>query len=174
MASIQQSMNQLPVHYTGEPVSPHFRVRLLAMRHPALNSRRASLWVDWTTSKEANTAISIYRLLCSKREPIPIRTSRLKSGTRKEDPSLLVRPLCLPSYQLTWTIVDEAVRAHYEPLKKGDRFGPSWTNHWVKCSIKVPKEWKEKERIQLEFDPRHVFQLCLGVMLMAVCGNVQL
>lgn len=26
---------------------------------------------------------------------------------------------------------DEAKRAHYKPLKKGDKFGPSWTNHWV-------------------------------------------
>ena len=25
----------------------------------------------------------------------------------------------------------EAVRAKYKPLKKGDTFGPSWTNHWV-------------------------------------------
>ena len=27
------------------------------------------------------------------------------------------------------------------------------TNHWVKASITIPKEWQDKEWVQLEFDP---------------------
>lgn len=30
---------------------------------------------------------------------------------------------------------EEAKRKHYRPLKKGERFGPSWTNHWVRQGI---------------------------------------
>ncbi|KAL9934910.1 hypothetical protein V8E36_005986 [Tilletia maclaganii] len=41
----------------------------------------------------------------------------------------------------------------YVPLKKGDRFGPSWTNHWVKFVFEVPKDWREEEDVQIEFDP---------------------
>ena len=33
---------------------------------------------------------------------------------------------------------DEAKRATgYKTFKKGDHLGPSWTNHWVKMSIRV-------------------------------------
>lgn len=29
---------------------------------------------------------------------------------------------------------DEAKRKHYKALRKGERFGPSWTNHWVRST----------------------------------------
>ncbi|KAK0524454.1 Glycoside hydrolase, 38 vacuolar alpha mannosidase [Tilletia horrida] len=41
----------------------------------------------------------------------------------------------------------------YVELKKGDKFGPSWTNHWVKFTFEVPKEWRDEEDVQIEFDP---------------------
>ncbi|CAD6893767.1 unnamed protein product [Tilletia laevis] len=41
----------------------------------------------------------------------------------------------------------------YVPLKKGDKFGPSWTNHWVKFTFEVPKDWRDEEDVQIEFDP---------------------
>ena len=28
-------------------------------------------------------------------------------------------------------------------LKKGHRFGPSWTNHWVKVDLKIPKDFQQ-------------------------------
>jgi alpha-mannosidase len=46
----------------------------------------------------------------------------------------------------------EAKRQTYKPAKKGDSFGPSWTNHWFKVTLHIPKEWEEYERVQLEFD----------------------
>lgn len=48
---------------------------------------------------------------------------------------------------------DEARRKHYKPIRKGERFGPSWTNHWVRIHLNVPGEWSDEERVQLEFDP---------------------
>ena len=46
----------------------------------------------------------------------------------------------------------EASNARYSPTTKGHRFGPSWTNHWVKITLNVPQAWEECERVQLEFD----------------------
>ncbi|KAJ1035181.1 hypothetical protein NDA18_000777 [Ustilago nuda] len=48
---------------------------------------------------------------------------------------------------------DEAKRQTYTKAKKGIKFGPSWTNHWLKLKLNVPKEWVKKEWVQLEFDP---------------------
>ncbi|KAN0061958.1 Glycoside hydrolase, 38 vacuolar alpha mannosidase [Thecaphora frezii] len=48
---------------------------------------------------------------------------------------------------------DEAKMQHYQPAKKGDTFGPSWTNHWLKLHLTVPNEWRQKDWVQLEFDP---------------------
>lgn len=53
---------------------------------------------------------------------------------------------------LTKPSFEEAKRQTYKPAKKGDKFGPSWTNHWFRVTIKIPKEFEEYERVQLEFD----------------------
>ena len=37
-------------------------------------------------------------------------------------------------------------------ISKGHMFGPSWTNHWCKMTIDIPKEWSGKE-VELRFDP---------------------
>ncbi|TYJ52493.1 hypothetical protein B9479_006887 [Cryptococcus floricola] len=47
---------------------------------------------------------------------------------------------------------EEAKRQTYKPAKKGDSFGPSWSNHWFKVTLRIPKEWAEYERVQFEFD----------------------
>lgn len=47
---------------------------------------------------------------------------------------------------------EEAKRQTYKPAHKGDKFGPSWTNHWFKITLHIPKEWEEYERVQFEFD----------------------
>lgn len=49
----------------------------------------------------------------------------------------------------------EAVRALARDGKtatKGQQFGPSWTNHWFRVDLKIPKSWTEYERVQFEFD----------------------
>ncbi|BGP14223.1 hypothetical protein JCM10213_005885 [Rhodosporidiobolus nylandii] len=49
----------------------------------------------------------------------------------------------------------EAVRKPFKPAKKGDMFGPSWTNHWFRLTLTLPQtpSWQQAERVQLEFDP---------------------
>ncbi|KAI0319402.1 glycoside hydrolase family 38 protein [Amylostereum chailletii] len=54
--------------------------------------------------------------------------------------------LSKPSFQ-------EAMKQDYKPAKKGDSYGPSWTNHWFKASLNIPSDWEKYERVQLEFDP---------------------
>ncbi|EPQ26471.1 uncharacterized protein PFL1_06119 [Pseudozyma flocculosa PF-1] len=48
---------------------------------------------------------------------------------------------------------DEAKKQQYKPAKKGGTFGPSWTNHWLRIHLAVPEEWRNKDWVQLEFDP---------------------
>ncbi|CBQ67971.1 probable AMS1-alpha-mannosidase [Sporisorium reilianum SRZ2] len=48
---------------------------------------------------------------------------------------------------------DEAKRQTYLKADKSIKFGPSWTNHWLKLKLTVPKDWVKKEWLQLEFDP---------------------
>ncbi|PLW49433.1 hypothetical protein PCASD_01936 [Puccinia coronata f. sp. avenae] len=47
----------------------------------------------------------------------------------------------------------EAVRQNYKKIAKGFKFGPSWSNHWVKATLNVPKKYQDRERVQFEFDP---------------------
>ncbi|KAI7962828.1 hypothetical protein MJO28_000922 [Puccinia striiformis f. sp. tritici] len=47
----------------------------------------------------------------------------------------------------------EAAHQHYTRISTGFKFGPSWTNHWVRAIMTAPKHLQEKERVQFEFDP---------------------
>ncbi|KAI9601418.1 hypothetical protein H4Q26_001236 [Puccinia striiformis f. sp. tritici PST-130] len=47
----------------------------------------------------------------------------------------------------------EAIHQKYKKISKGFKFGPSWSNHWVKATLNVPKAYHDKERVQFEFDP---------------------
>ncbi|CAO1631926.1 unnamed protein product [Sympodiomycopsis kandeliae] len=46
-----------------------------------------------------------------------------------------------------------AKKQRFVPSQKGDAFGPSWSNHWMRITINVPKKWQDKEWVELEFDP---------------------
>ncbi|KAI0640866.1 glycosyl hydrolases family 38 N-terminal domain-containing protein [Trametes meyenii] len=48
---------------------------------------------------------------------------------------------------------EEALKQKFKPAKKGESFGPSWTNHWWKVSLTIPSYWEQYERVQFEFDP---------------------
>ncbi|KDQ59961.1 glycoside hydrolase family 38 protein [Jaapia argillacea MUCL 33604] len=54
---------------------------------------------------------------------------------------------------LTKPTFEEAMKQKFKPAKKGDSFGPSWTNHWWKVSVTIPAYWLQYERVQFEFDP---------------------
>ncbi|KAI0071984.1 hypothetical protein K474DRAFT_1668357 [Panus rudis PR-1116 ss-1] len=48
---------------------------------------------------------------------------------------------------------EEAMKQKFKPAKKGDSFGPSWTNHWWKVTVNIPAYFEQYERVQFEFDP---------------------
>lgn len=58
-----------------------------------------------------------------------------------------------PAPGLSKPSFDEATKQRYTPIAKGHRFGPSWSNHWLRVTIKIKPEWRDKERVQFEFDP---------------------
>lgn len=55
--------------------------------------------------------------------------------------------------ELSRPLFEHAVTNTFRPAKKGDTFGPSWSTHWFKITIKkIPAQWRDYERVQLEFD----------------------
>ncbi|KAI8810773.1 alpha-mannosidase [Cladochytrium replicatum] len=47
---------------------------------------------------------------------------------------------------------EEATRGRYRPAQVGESFGPSWSTHWFKAKIDIPKEWHSEE-VNFVFDP---------------------
>ncbi|KAI9633630.1 alpha-mannosidase [Dioszegia hungarica] len=80
-----------------------------------------------------------------------VNLSALHFADRKDDPSHVSLSVwsapgrSKPSFA-------EAKRQTYKATKKGEQFGPSWTNHWFKIALHIPKEWEGYERVQFEFD----------------------
>ncbi|GAK67517.1 alpha-mannosidase [Moesziomyces antarcticus] len=46
----------------------------------------------------------------------------------------------------------EASAQTFRPCRIGDKFGPSWSNHWLKLTLSVPTEWADLDGVELEFD----------------------
>ena len=40
----------------------------------------------------------------------------------------------------------------FKPTKKGESFGPSWSTHWFKITIKVPSELQKKDHLEFHWD----------------------
>ncbi|KAF7352563.1 Glycoside hydrolase family 38 protein [Mycena venus] len=73
---------------------------------------------------------------------------------RKEDSEKYVKLEVWSAPGLTKPTFAEAMKQEFKPAKKGDSFGPSWTNHWWKVTLKVPEsEFGKYERVTFEFDP---------------------
>ncbi len=41
----------------------------------------------------------------------------------------------------------DAIKQEYSPVQVGDSFGPSWSTHWFRVTVKIPKdhEWDKKK-----------------------------
>ncbi|EGN94808.1 glycoside hydrolase family 38 protein [Serpula lacrymans var. lacrymans S7.3] len=74
---------------------------------------------------------------------------------------------------LTKPFFEEATKQKFKPAKKGDSFGPSWTNHWWKVSVNIPADWQQYERVQFEFDPgcEAMIYSTEGVPLQGITGG---
>jgi len=66
-----------------------------------------------------------------------------------------------PSFQ-------EAMKQNFKPAKKGDQFGPSWTNHWWKVKINIPARFSKYERVQC----RSLNRVLRGKSPMRSCSRV--
>ena len=58
--------------------------------------------------------------------------SSLLLGTARSDASEHVKMEVWHAPGRSKPFFKEAIRKHYKPLRKGEQFGPSWTNHWVR------------------------------------------
>lgn len=52
---------------------------------------------------------------------------------------------------LTKPTFEEAMKQKFKPAKKGDSFGPSWTNHWWKVHVLIPGYWTQYKRVQCKY-----------------------
>ncbi|KAJ7643881.1 glycoside hydrolase family 38 protein [Roridomyces roridus] len=73
--------------------------------------------------------------------------------TRKEDGKDFVDLKVWSAPGLTKPSFEEAMKQDFKEAKKGDSFGPSWTNHWWKVTLTIPESFADYERVQFEFDP---------------------
>ena len=46
----------------------------------------------------------------------------------------------------------EATKQSFQPTSKGEAFGPSWSTHWFKVTIKVPSVLQKKEHLEFHWD----------------------
>lgn len=47
---------------------------------------------------------------------------------------------------------NEAMRGKYRKTQKGESFGPSWSTHWFKITVKVPSRFQKYDRVQFNFN----------------------
>lgn len=47
---------------------------------------------------------------------------------------------------------DAIAAAKWRPTEKGESFGPSWSTHWFRVNIQVPKEWKDADSVVFRWD----------------------
>ncbi|KAI0972557.1 glycoside hydrolase family 38 protein [Xylaria arbuscula] len=63
-----------------------------------------------------------------------------------------VRLWTWPAPGLSRPSFEEAMAGDYQPAKVGDSFGPSWSTHWFRVVIRVPKDLVDKEHLELQWD----------------------
>ncbi|KIY52201.1 glycoside hydrolase family 38 protein [Fistulina hepatica ATCC 64428] len=73
--------------------------------------------------------------------------------TAREDRIELVSLSVWSAPDLSKPSFADAMKQKFKPASKGDKFGPSWSNHWWKVDVKLPASWDKYEVVQFEFDP---------------------
>lgn len=53
---------------------------------------------------------------------------------------------------LSRPLFKDATSHEFKPTKVGESFGPSWSTHWFKVQLTVPKDMLEKERLEFIWD----------------------
>src|SRR5689334_3660919 len=47
---------------------------------------------------------------------------------------------------------EQATSKHFKPAHLGDSFGPSWSTHWFKIELTVPKDMLHGEHLEFHWD----------------------
>ncbi|KAH7908394.1 glycoside hydrolase family 38 protein [Hygrophoropsis aurantiaca] len=112
--------------------------------YPELNYGSGSKWIKNLTQNRLSTFNGGHFA--------DVNLSSILFTHRIDDPeSVSLKVWSAPG--LTKPLFDEAIKQEFKPAKKGDSFGPSWTNHWWKVTLNIPHDWEKYERVQFEFDP---------------------
>ncbi|KAL5612396.1 uncharacterized protein BROUX77_002552 [Berkeleyomyces rouxiae] len=66
-----------------------------------------------------------------------------------------------------------AVAQNFKPTNIGAMFGPSWSTHWIKVEVTVPKELRDKEHLEFHWDAHNEGMVWseAGVPLQGLTGN---
>jgi len=53
---------------------------------------------------------------------------------------------------LTRPTFEDATSHKFKPTKTGESFGPSWSTHWFKVQLTLPKDIKDKKHLEFHWD----------------------
>ena len=82
-----------------------------------------------------------------------ITQNRIQNALKLIEP--LIHPQSLPVAVEAWTVGGEpvpyhtAVKAVYEPVSVGYKWGPAWDTTWFRVRGEVPASWKGREVVVL-------------------------
>ncbi|KAJ2828124.1 Glycoside hydrolase, 38 vacuolar alpha mannosidase [Coemansia erecta] len=100
-------------------------------KHPAITRSRVSNFVSDNQWKDVNIQAVLYDLKVSGEPHVQLE---VWSAPGQERPTF-----------------KHAVRQEFRPAKVGQMFGPSWTTHWFRVHVKIPKQFAGKA-VQFLFD----------------------
>lgn len=77
-------------------------------------------------------------------------SSLLYAGRLNTQPHVQIK--CWSPANGTRPTFNEACSQTFKPCQVGEKFGPSWSNHWLKLILTVPDEWIDLDDVELDFD----------------------
>ncbi|KAJ1744082.1 Glycoside hydrolase, 38 vacuolar alpha mannosidase [Coemansia sp. RSA 1086] len=102
-------------------------------KHPKITRERVSKFLDGVQWRDVNIHASLYETRVSGKPSIELEAW---SAPGQERPPFAY-----------------AVKQQYEPIDVGHMFGPSWSSHWVRVTVRIPSELEGKQ-VRLLFDPQ--------------------
>lgn len=133
--------------------------------HPLIPSLRRSLWVS-KFKRSTSTVSTNSPLVDSMKGRIWLRMFQIKTldfreiltdfeskffEAVSEDEEHVQLSVYSPP-DLTRPTFDEATSNEFKPTKRGESFGPSWSTHWFKVKVKIPKDMLDQELLEFHWD----------------------
>ena len=77
--------------------------------------------------------------------------SKLDEGRASGDDHVKLEVYSVPNLERP-TFKDATKNGTFKPTKKGESFGPSWSTHWFKITLKVPSQLEKKNHLEFHWD----------------------